>query len=96
MIFQNKTFFLWLLVLPIVLFTSCHRDKDKNPRHNDTQIPSNLTIEDNNFYPEDIVITNNTVYVSGLGDGTLRSFDLTEDEPTAQLFANAETGFSQG
>ncbi|MEM6803070.1 MAG: hypothetical protein AAF696_16820, partial [Bacteroidota bacterium] len=54
-----------------------------------------LTINDSVFYPEDIVIANDIAYVSGLGDGTIRSFDLTEPTPTAQLFAAADSGFSQ-
>ncbi|MEM7660020.1 MAG: hypothetical protein AAF399_28175, partial [Bacteroidota bacterium] len=57
--------------------------------------PTELTVSDPMFYPEDIVITNNTAYVSGLGDGTVRSFDLTQTNPTAQLFAAADSGYSQ-
>lgn len=59
------------------------------------QIPSNLTIDDNVFFPEDITIINNRVFLSGLGDGTIRTFDLTETNATAQLFATAETGYAQ-
>ena len=59
------------------------------------QIPNNLTIDDNVFFPEDITIVNNRVFLSGLGDGTIRTFDLTETNATAQLFATAETGYAQ-
>ncbi len=54
-----------------------------------------ITISDEGFYPEDIVIANNVAYVSGLGDGTVRSFDLTQTNPEAQIFAEAEEGYTQ-
>lgn len=54
-----------------------------------------LTVSDSSFFPEDITIVNNVAYISGLGDGTVRSFDLTQTNPTAQLFAAADSGFSQ-
>ena len=57
--------------------------------------PTELTVNDSTFFPEDIVIVNDIAYVSGLGDGTIRSFDLTQTNPTAQLFAPADSGFSQ-
>ena len=60
------------------------------------QVPSNLSIADNSFFPEDITIANNVVYISGFGDGTIRSFDLTATNPSAQLFAAAESGYTQG
>ncbi len=59
------------------------------------QIPNSLTINDNVFFPEDITIINNRVFLSGLGDGTIRTVDLTETDATAQLFAAAETGYAQ-
>ncbi|MEO1449358.1 MAG: hypothetical protein AAFV07_07495, partial [Bacteroidota bacterium] len=57
--------------------------------------PTELTVSDSVFFPEDITIVNNVAYVSGLGDGTVRSFDLTQSSPAAQLFAAADSGFSQ-
>ncbi|MFK8105168.1 MAG: T9SS type A sorting domain-containing protein [Saprospiraceae bacterium] len=57
--------------------------------------PNELTISDADFFPEDIVIANNVAYVSGLGDGTLRSFDLTQTTPLPQTFAEAEAGYTQ-
>ena len=56
---------------------------------------NNLTIADDGFFPEDIVISNNTAFVSGLGDGTIRTFDLTESNPVAEIFAEAEAGYTQ-
>ncbi len=58
-------------------------------------VPDGLVVNDNVLFPEDIVIANEVAYVSGLGDGTIRTFDLTESNPTAQLFAEAEAGYTQ-
>ncbi len=58
-------------------------------------VPTNLSVADNSFFPEDVVVANNIVYVSGFGDGTIRSFDLTESNPTARLFAEGEAGYAQ-
>ena len=58
-------------------------------------LPESLTITDSSFFPEDIVIANDVAYVSGLGDGTIRSFDLTQTTPSPQLFAAAEAGYTQ-
>ena len=59
------------------------------------QLPSNLTSNDADFYPEDITIVNNIAYVSGLGDGTVQTFDLNMDDPTGEIFAEAEVGYTQ-
>ncbi|MEM1119128.1 MAG: T9SS type A sorting domain-containing protein [Bacteroidota bacterium] len=59
-------------------------------------IPASITINDAGFFPEDIFIVNDVAYVSGLGDGTVRTFDLSQSNPTAELFAAAEEGFTQG
>ena len=90
-----KLKFLSILLLTIS-FTSCSDDDDATviPAVTVT-VPANLTIDGSTFFPEDITISNNVVYLSGLGDGTIRSFDLTQTEPTAQLFAAAETGYTQ-
>lgn len=80
-------------MVSLTLFlTSCSDDDDNTTT---ITIPSNLTIEGNSFYPEDIVIANNIVYLSGFGDGTVRSIDLTQTNPTSQLFAQAEAGYGQ-
>lgn len=99
---MKTTTFFGLALLGVIGFSACSKDDD-NATPNTTadpavtiEVPSNLTINDDSFYPEDIMISNNTVYISGLGDGTVRSFDLTETNPSAQLFAAAEDGFSQG
>ena len=59
-------------------------------------IPTSLSITDETFYPEDITIANGIVYVSGFGNGAVRSINLNEANPTSELFAAAEEGFSQG
>ena len=94
MVFKNKIFLFCVLFCSMTTFVSC-TDDDPTPEPT-IQVPSSLTIDDAGFYPEDIVIANNIVYLSGFGDGTVRSIDLTQTNPTAQLFAAAETGFSQG
>ncbi len=59
------------------------------------QTPSNLTTEDEDFFPEDIVIVNDVAYVSGLGDGTVKMFNLNLANPTGESFADAEEGYTQ-
>ena len=56
---------------------------------------SSITSTDPDFFPEDIVIANNIAYVSGLGDGTLQSFDLSVANPSPEIFAEAEAGYTQ-
>ncbi|MEM9930323.1 MAG: hypothetical protein AAF840_10930, partial [Bacteroidota bacterium] len=60
-----------------------------------TTLPTSLTTDETGFFPEDITIVNDIAYVSGLGDGTVKSFDLTQETPTAILFLPAEDGFTQ-
>ncbi|MEM9340100.1 MAG: hypothetical protein AAGA66_15300 [Bacteroidota bacterium] len=76
-----------------LIVASCGDDDNGSPVT--IEVPDELTISDNDFFSEDIVIVNNTVYVSGLGDGTIKSIDLTVANPTAQPFADAEEGFAQ-
>ncbi|MEL7219953.1 MAG: T9SS type A sorting domain-containing protein [Bacteroidota bacterium] len=57
--------------------------------------PEILTIPGPDFFPEDITVVNDIAYVSGLGDGTVRMFDLSDANPTADIFANAEAGYTQ-
>ncbi|MFK7776105.1 MAG: hypothetical protein AB8F94_28545, partial [Saprospiraceae bacterium] len=78
-----KKFFLKVLILLLVTINMVG------------QIPSNLTTDDLDFYPEDIVIANNIAYVSGLGDGTVKMFDLSLANPTGETFADAEAGYTQ-
>ena len=59
------------------------------------QLPSNLTSDDMDFFPEDIVIANNIAYISGLGDGSLKMFDLNMATPVGETFAEAEAGYTQ-
>ena len=59
------------------------------------QLPSNLTSDDIDFFPEDITIVNNIAYVSGLGDGTVKMFNLNLANPTGETFAEAEAGYTQ-
>ena len=79
----------------IILTTACNQDDDLMQPSAVLNIPSNLSIDENGFHPEDIKIANNIIYVSGALTGTVRSFDLTQDNPTAQVFATAETGYTQ-
>lgn len=47
-----------MLTLAVIgLFTSCNNDDDNNITDNILPTPSNLTISDTSFYPEDITIT---------------------------------------
>ncbi len=93
---QIINFLFILSFFSITLLTSCKDDDDDTPDTPSIEVPNSLTISGDSFYPEDIVIASNRVFLSGLGDGTIRSFDLTQTNPSAQLFASAETGFSQG
>ncbi|TCI91089.1 hypothetical protein [Tenacibaculum sp. M341] len=58
-------------------------------------IPSNLSIADNTFFPEDIIIVDGKLFASGFGDGSVKSFDLTKEQATEEEFAPAETGYPQ-
>ncbi len=58
-------------------------------------VPDALTATEAFFYPEDITIVNDVAYVSSLGDGTIRTFDLRQENPMAELFAAAEEGYTQ-
>ena len=93
MTFKIKSFnFLFVLAIA-VWFTSCSRDDDGLTKKFD--VPTDLTISDSGFFPEDIVVNHNRAYVSGFGDGTIRVFDLTDETPTAVNFASAEEGYLQ-
>jgi len=59
-------------------------------------LPNSISVTDEFFFPEDITIVNDIAYVSSFANGTIRSFDLTESNPTAQVFASGEEGFAQG
>lgn len=85
--------FKFLLILAFIAFlSSCSTDEDFTRKFD---VPSDLTISDSNFYPEDIVVNHNMAYVSGFGDGTIRVFDLADEAPTAVNFAAAEEGYMQ-
>ncbi len=92
---MNHLKFLAITLWGILTFVSCSDDDDNTTPVVTLNIPSNLAIADTGFFPEDVTIANNTVFLSGLGDGTIRSFDLTQTNPTAQIFASAETGYTQ-
>lgn len=76
-----------------IFFTSCDKDDDVVEPVVELNIPSNLSIEDNDFFSEDVVFANNNIYVSGFGDGTIKSFDLTQANPSAQEFAVADSDY---
>ncbi len=54
-----------------------------------------LSTADPDFFPEDITIVNDIAYVSGLGDGTIKMFDLSQNDPVGETFAEAEEGYTQ-
>lgn len=56
-------------------------------------VPSSLSINDKDFFPEDVVYANKTIYVSGFGDGTIKAFDLMEENPMAKEFAAKQEGY---
>lgn len=87
----SKLIFAIAAVFAASFFSSCEKDDDNTI--DELSIPSNLSIEDNDFFSEDVVFANNTVYVSGFGDGTIKSFDLTQETPTAQEFAAADSDY---
>lgn len=84
-----------LLIIAIMALAAYSCGDDDSPAPAQTIIPEDLSISSENFYPEDIIIIDNTVYASGFGDGTIKSFDLTKTNPPAEDFASAQTGFSQ-
>ena len=92
---KKINFILLATLFSIISMISCDDDNDSMPTPEVLNIPSELSIDENGFHPEDIKIANNTVYVSGALTGAIVSFDLTEENPTAQLFAAAEAGYSQ-
>ncbi len=53
-------------------------------------VPSQLTVSNPQFFPEDVLVYDNKAYVSGFGDGTIQKFDLTESTATAQQIVSAE------
>lgn len=89
-----KTKFL-AITLAVVSLTSCGNDDDVTPTVT-VNVPEQLTINDDNFYPEDITISDNKMFLSGFGDGTVKYFDLTAENPTAMEFAPAIDGYAQG
>ena len=92
---RKINYILIITLFSCLIITSCNQDDDLMPTPEGLDIPSSLSIDENGFHPEDIKIANNIVYVSGALTGTIRSFDLTQDNPTAQVFAAAETDYTQ-
>ncbi|MFK7979829.1 MAG: hypothetical protein AB8G86_07605 [Saprospiraceae bacterium] len=83
------------MILSFGFLTSCNEDDDDTPTPMALNLPSELEIPTDNFHPEDVKIVDNVVYVSGARNGEIVSFDLTQDNPTAQTFTPAETGYTQ-
>lgn len=93
MIFETKTLKATLVLLSLgAIFTACSSDDDSTEPAM-VNLPTNLSITDNSFFPEDVVYSNNTLYVSGFGNGSVKSFDLTSETPTATEFAAADASF---
>ena len=72
-----------------LLVSSCDKDDDNNPVVTVT-VPSQLSVSNAQFFPEDVVVHDNKDYVSGFGDGSIQKFDLTQSTATAQQIATAE------
>ncbi|SEB35829.1 hypothetical protein SAMN04489761_0096 [Tenacibaculum sp. MAR_2009_124] len=94
---MRKFKFIYFLTITALLafFVACNNNDEDYNHENTINIPSNLSVTDIGFYPEDITIVNNKVFISGFGDGTVQYFDLYETEPSAKLFVNVETGYAQ-
>ncbi|MFK8163664.1 MAG: hypothetical protein AB8H12_14560 [Lewinella sp.] len=88
-----------LVLFSAILFSaflsSCSKDDDNTPTPVVLNLPSELAIPIDNFHPEDVKIVDNVVYVSGARNGEIVSFDLTQENPTAQTFAPAVSGYTQ-
>ncbi len=76
-----------------VAFTSCDSNEDTGTQS--LPLPASLQSTENTFYPEDITIINNTAFVSSFADAKIWSFDLTQTDPTGEVFAQGEAGFTQ-
>ena len=76
-------------LVTISLMSSCKKDEDENPAPS-VVVPSQLNINKSSFTPEDVLVYNNNVYVSGFGDGTIQKFHLTQNPATAQEIITAD------
>ncbi|MDO6440124.1 hypothetical protein Q4534_22040 [Cyclobacterium sp. 1_MG-2023] len=81
---------LFLAIFTSTILLSCEEDDDMVTPVEELNIPSNISIEDNGFFPEDVVFANNSIFVSGYGDGTIKSIDLSQETAIAQEFVAAE------
>ena len=86
---------LFAAILSFGFLSSCEKEDVDMPNPNALNLPNELEIPIDNFYPEDTKVVNNTVYVSSAINGSVFSFDLTEESPTSQTFAAAESGYAQ-
>jgi len=85
--------FLFLAIFTSTIFLSCEEDDKFATPVVELYIPTNISIEDNDFFSEDVVFANNTIFVSGFGDGTIKSIDLSQETAIAQEFVSAESGY---
>ena len=83
---MNRKIFFATLSLTFAL-TSCNDDDDSKPEV--TVVPDQLTVSNSNFFPEDIYVYDNQVYISGLGDGSLQKYDLTQTPASIKQVAAA-------
>lgn len=91
---QKSMFNLSVLAFTFIgLFSSCNKDDDNTPTVTVT-VPSQLSISNAQFFPEDIAVYDNKVYVSGYGDGSIQKFDITQTSATAQQIASAEGNYT--
>ncbi len=94
---MKKVTYLALAFTAILSLASCSDDDDANttPTQPSITVPDSLTVTQEGFYPEDIVISDNIVYLSGFGDSTIRTIDLSASNLTDQLFVAGEADFAQ-
>ncbi len=93
--YRLKFIYVLSFILLTTSFVGCNDDEDDYSSEKTIEVPTNLSVTTTGFYPEDIAIVENKVFLSGFGDGTIRYFDLYESNPTEKLFANAEEGYAQ-
>ena len=66
------------------------QDDDGIDRGDRVEVPAQLTVNAENFVPEDVFVYKSTVYVSGFGNGTIQKFDVTKKDPVAEEIIQAD------
>jgi hypothetical protein len=74
-----------IALLSLSVLSSCKKEDDEtttDPAVTVT-VPTQLSVNKTAFIPEDVLVYQNKVYVSGLGNGTIQQFDLTQASASA-------------